>query len=275
MFLDKTIPVSGSIRAHRKEIVGWDKPGVEAPWTFHEVRFTVEGLVKDASHCLGISLISKNNQGSLSGEVPVLVTLGEVLMHLGNNPYFEIVNCAGHRVTDFHEGLKRLLQVELVGMVAGVGKDSHFHSVLRTLDLAWVSATFDFPKVPRHGTFLGAECIIESPVKRDLDHRPQRGLAAKADLVRKDSKLRELGRKVGNTSNRRNCCHIGIFQGQQKEALHFTSKCRIPLLERSQSSVIGGSRLGLYRQSQPDAEDVVTSLDDCIELEPGGGRCGG
>jgi len=123
MFLDKTILVAGRIRAHRKEIFGWDEPGVEAPRTFHEVRFTVEGLVKDASHCLGISSISKNNQGSLSGEVPVLITLGEVLMHLGNNPYFEIVNCAGNRVPDFHEGLKRLLQVELVGMVAGVGKD--------------------------------------------------------------------------------------------------------------------------------------------------------
>jgi len=240
VFLDEAVPVAGSIRAHGKEILGWDKPGVEAPRTFHEIGFTVEGLVKDAPHCLGISLISKNNQGSLSGEVPVLITLGEVLVHLGNNPYFEIVHCAGHRVTDFHEGLKGLLQVELVGMVAGVGEDSHFHSVLRTLDLVWVSTTFDFPKVPGHGTFLGAECIIESPIERDSDHRPQRGLATpRADLVREDSKLRELGRKVGNTSNRGDCCPIGIFPGQQKEAMHFASKCRIPLLECSQSSVIG------------------------------------
>jgi len=98
--------ISGSIRAHRKEILGRDKPGVEAPRTFHEIGFTVEGLVENASHCLGISSISKNNQGSLSREVPVLITLGEVLVHLRNNPYFEIVNCAGHRVPDFHEGLK-------------------------------------------------------------------------------------------------------------------------------------------------------------------------
>jgi len=186
------------------------------------------------------------------------------------------MNCASHRVPDFHEGLKRLLQVELVGMVAGVGKGSHLHSVLRTLDFAWVSTTFDFPKVPRHGTFLGAEHVIESPVERDSDHRPQRGLAApRVDLVREGSKLRELGRKVGNTSNQGDCCHIGIFPGQQKEALHFASKCRIPLLERSQGSVVGGSGLGFYRQSQTDAEDVVASLDDCMELKPGGGGCGG
>ena len=240
VFLDEAVPVVGSIRAYRKEVLGWDKPGVEAPRTLHEVGFTVEGLVEDASHCLGIGSISKDSQGSLSGEVPVLIALGEVLMHLGNNPYFEIVNCARHRVPDFHEGLKRLLQVELVGMVAGVGKDSHFHSVLRTLDLVWVCSTFDFPKVPRHGTFLGAECIIESPIKRNSDHRPERGLATpRADLVRKDAKLRELGREVGDTSNRGDGCHIGIFPGQQKEALDFTSKCRIPLLERSQGGVIG------------------------------------
>ena len=242
----------------------------------HEIGFTVEGLVEDASHCLGISSIRKNNQGSLSGEVPVLVALGEVLMHLGDNSYFEIANCAGDRVTDFHERLKRLLQMELVGMVAGVGEDTHFHSILRTLDLIWVSTALYVPKVPRHGTFLGAECIIESPVERNSDHRPERGLAApRADLVRKDSKLRELGRKVGDTSNWGDCCPVGIFPGQQKEALNFASECRIPLLECSRGSVVGGSGLGLYRQSQPDAEDVVTSLDDCIELEPGGGRCGG
>jgi len=276
VFLDEAIPVAGSIRAHRKEIFGGDQSGVETPRTFHEIRFTVEGLVKNASHCLGIGSISKNNQGSFSGEVPVLIALGEVLMHLGDNTYFEIANCAGDRILDFHEGLKRLLQMELVGMVAGVGKDTHFHIVLRTLGLVWVSTALYVPKVPRHGTFLGAECIVESTVERNSDHQPERGLAApRADLVRKDSKLRELGREVGDTSNRGDCCRIGIFPGQQKEALNFASECRIPLLERSQGSVIGGSGLGLYRQSQPNAEDVVSSLDDCIELKPGGGRCGG
>jgi len=276
VLLDKTIPVAGSIRAHRKEIFGGDQSGVEMPRTFHEVRFTIEGLVENASHCLGISSISKDNQGTFRGDVPVLITLGEGFMHLGNNPYFEIANCVGARVPDFHEGLKRLLQMELVGMVAGVGTDPHFHSVLRTLDLIWVSTTLDFPKVPRHGTFLGAERIIKSPVKRNSNHRPQRHLASpRADLVCKDSKLRELGREVGNTSNRRDRGHIRILPGQQKEALHFTRKGRIPLLESGQGSVVWQPGLGFYRQLQIDAEDVVPSLDDCIELEPGGGRCGG
>jgi len=80
VFLDEAVPVAGSIRAHRKEILGWDKPGVETPRMFHEVGFTVEGLVEDASHCLGIGSIGKDNQGSLSGEVLVLIALGEVLI---------------------------------------------------------------------------------------------------------------------------------------------------------------------------------------------------
>jgi len=61
VLLDETIPVSGSIRAHRKEVLGGNESGVEIPRTFHEVRFTIEGLVKNVSYCLGISLIGKNN----------------------------------------------------------------------------------------------------------------------------------------------------------------------------------------------------------------------
>ena len=276
VLLDEAVPVSSSIRAHGKEVFGGNQSGVEAPRTFHEVGFTVEGLVKDASNCLGISSIRKDNQGSLSGEVPVLITLGEVLMHLGNNPEFKIANCAGHRVLNFHEGLERLFQMELIRVVAGIGKDPHFHGILGILDFIWVSATFDLLKVPGHGTFLGAECIVEGPVKRNSDHRPQRSLAApRANLVCVDSELCELGREIGDASYRSDCGHVGILPGQQEEPLHFASKGREPLLESNQSGIIGRSRLGFYGQSQTDTKGVVTSFDNGIELEPGGGRCGG
>jgi len=183
VFLDEAIPVAGSIRAHGKEILGWDESGLEIPRALHEVRFTIVGLVKNVSHCLGIGSFSKDDQRPLSGDVPVFITPGEV--------------------PDFHNGVKRLLQMELVGMVAGVGKNTYFHGVLQILDLIWVSASLDVPKVPGHGTFLDAECIIKRPVKHDSDHQPQRGLASPgADLVHEDSKLRELGREINNASNR-------------------------------------------------------------------------
>jgi len=104
VFLNETVLIAGSIRAHRKEILVWNESGVKIPRTLHKVRVTVEGLVENASHCPGIRLISIDDQGSPRWNVPIFIALGKVFMHLGDDTKFEITNCARYRALTFMMG---------------------------------------------------------------------------------------------------------------------------------------------------------------------------